>query len=270
MFQPIGSNMKKVKLFINQNEQSLKTARRLLKLLGKRGFIEVEQNYEIAISVGGDGAFLRMVKETNFNPDIYYIGVHTGTLGFLPEVLPNELEEFVSYLTLEEYKVDEIGLLETTIECEKEVKRLISLNEIVIRDFELGSLTLDIKLENWLLERFKGDGMLISTSIGSTAYNLSFGGSIVYFYLHTLQLTPIAPFNSSSYRNLQNSVVLPENITIEINPVNNDHLWISADGENYNIQNVKRIIAKIGNQKMKRLRYHNLPFPTIIKEKFLK
>lgn len=261
--------MKKVRLFINENEKSQKTANELIELLNRHGFIIAEENYEIAISIGGDGAFLRMVKETNFDPSIFYIGIHTGTLGFLPEVLPNELEEFVSYLEHGDYKINEIGILETTVESEEEVKHFISLNEIVVRDFLLNSLTLDIKLENELLERFKGDGMLVSTSIGSTAYNLSFGGSMVYFKLHTLQLTPIAPFNSSSYRNLQNSIVIPEYVPIEMNPIDKNDLLLTIDGENHYIKNVKRIETKVGSKKIKRLRYHNVPFSKIIKDKFL-
>ncbi|MCI8446455.1 MAG: hypothetical protein HFH31_03050 [Bacilli bacterium] len=261
--------MKKVRLFVNENEKSRETANELTELLYSRGFTITEENYEIAISIGGDGAFLRMVKETDFDPSIYYIGIHTGTLGFLPEVLPNELKEFVSYLEYGDYKVNEVGVLETIVECKKDSKHFISLNEIVVRDSLLNSLTLDIKLENELLERFKGDGMLVSTSIGSTAYNLSFGGSMVYFKLHTLQLTPIAPFNSNSYRNLQNSVIIPEYVPIEMMPVEKNDLLLTIDGENHYIKGVTKINTKVGNKKIKRLRYHNVPFSKIIKEKFL-
>ena len=145
----------------------------------------------------------------------------------------------------------------------------MALNDIVVRDKELNSLALNVKLEGELLEKFKGDGMLISTSIGSTAYNLSFGGSMVYFKLHTLQLTPIAPFNSSSYRNLQNSIVMPEYVSIELELDKKKDLIITVDGENYELKEVTKITSKVGNKKIKRLRYHNVPFGTIIREKFL-
>ena len=90
--------MKKVRLFINQNEFSKTVAEELTEHLYHHNFEIDEKKYEIAISIGGDGAFLRMVKETNFDPSIYYIGVHTGTLGFLPEVLPNELDFWFFHL----------------------------------------------------------------------------------------------------------------------------------------------------------------------------
>lgn len=260
--------MKKVRLFVNQNEFSKTVAQNLTEILNHHGFEIDNKNYEIAISIGGDGAFLRMVKETHFDPSIYYIGVHTGTLGFLPEVLPDELEEFVAYLEHGDYKINEIGVLETTVYGKRQ-KKFVALNDIVVRDSELNSLAFNVKLEGELLEHFKGDGMLISTSIGSTAYNLSFGGSMVYFKLHTLQLTPIAPFNSSSYRNLRNSIVMPEYVAIDLEPDDKKNLIITVDGENYEVKEVSKITSKVGNQKIKRLRYHNVPFSTVIKEKIL-
>lgn len=259
-----------VKLFVNKNPLSKNVAHELTQILKQHHFKIDKTNYEIAISIGGDGAFLRMVKKTNFNPDVYYIGIHTGTLGFLPEVLPTELEDFVCYLENQKYQIDEIGILETTVECEENSKQFLSLNEIVVRDKKLNSVTLDIEIEHELLERFKGDGILISTSIGSTAYNLSFGGSMVYFKLHTLELTPIAPFNSSTYHNLRNSIIVPEYVPIELKPIDKTDLLITIDGENKILKNVKRMDSKVGNKKIKRIRYHNIPFAQIIHDKFLR
>ena len=79
-------SINKIKLFINDNEKSVIVAKDLELELKKYGFKIVNRNYDLAISVGGDGSFLRMVKETKFNSDIYYIGVNSGTLGFLQEI----------------------------------------------------------------------------------------------------------------------------------------------------------------------------------------
>lgn len=188
----------------------------------------------------------------------------------MPEVLPNELEEFVKFLKNRNYQISEIGVLETVVECKDEILHLEAFNEIVVRDLEQNATTLDIQIENELLERFKGDGILISTSIGSTAYNLSFGGSIVYFKLHTLQLTPIAPITSSRYHSLRNSIIIPEYIPIKLESVEKPDLLITIDGENKILKNMKRIQTKVGSKKIKQIRFHNAPFATIIHEKFLK
>ena len=121
-----------------------------------------------------------------------------------------------------------------------------------------------------LLENFVGDGLLISTSCGSTAYNLSFGGSVVYNDLHTLQITPIAPLNSKAYKSLINSIIVPENKLIKIIPtkiVKDLHLVV--DGENIIFENVKSIQTKTANKKIKILRLSVYDYTKVINEKFL-
>ena len=84
------------------------------------------------------------------------------------------------------------------------------INEIVVRDKNLKVVKLDINIDNDLLENFMGDGVLISTSSGSTAHNLSYGGSIVYPTFSSLQITPMGPINSKAYKSLVNSVIVPD------------------------------------------------------------
>ena len=117
---------------------------------------------------------------------------------------------------------------------------------------------------------FVGDGILVSTSIGSTAYNLSFGGSIVYGSLHTLQITPIAPLNSKVYRSLLNSVIIPENKVISIIPIKGNNLIISVDGTNQILKSVIEIVTKVGDKKIICLRMNEYNYSNIIHEKFLK
>ena len=80
--------IKRVKLFSNDNENSKEIEKILKNELEKENFIICDKDYELAIAIGGDGSFLRMLKRSNFNSDIYYIGVNCGTLGFLEEIKP--------------------------------------------------------------------------------------------------------------------------------------------------------------------------------------
>ena len=73
----------KIRIFANENEESYKIKLKLQGVLEKYKFEVVEEDYDLAIAIGGDGSFLRMVNGTNFNSDIYYVGINTGTLGFL-------------------------------------------------------------------------------------------------------------------------------------------------------------------------------------------
>lgn len=259
----------KVKIFANENEVSYKIKLKLIEELEKYNFEIVEENYDLAIAIGGDGSFLRMVNNTNFNSDIYYVGINTGTLGFLQEIKPNNLEYFVSSLNDNDFKVDNIGTLETKITTDDSVSRHFSLNEIVIRQMELNALTMEIYVDGYFLETFAGDGILVSTSVGSSAYNTSFHGALIYNTLHTLQITPIAPLNTKVYKNLLTPIVLPEKKHILVKPIKRD-LIITFDGTNKRYENVKKIECFVKNKKIKFLRMKDYNFINIVNEKFLK
>ena len=169
----------KVKLFTNDNEQSKMIENNVKEVLLKNNFEIVGKDYDLAIAIGGDGSFLRMLKHNTFNSNIYYVGINAGTLGFLQEIKPSEVEEFIANLNNNNFDIEEVGIQETTINTGDANSTFYSLNEIVIRDKELNAIKMDVEIDNNKLETFVGDGLLISTSIGSTAYNLSFGGSIV-------------------------------------------------------------------------------------------
>lgn len=265
----MNKQITKIKIFPNNNEKSQKQAKILKAKLEKKGYIITDKNFSLGIAIGGDGSFIRMVKSCNFNEDIYYMGVNTGTLGFVQEIYPEDIDYFVERLSVNDFKIEEIAVEETKIETKKATLLFNSLNEILVRDKELNTTHLNIYVNNYLLERFVGDGILVSTSFGSTAYNLSFGGSIVYSDLHTMQITPVAPLNSKSYQVLRNSVVIPEQRNIYIKPTNNSKdLMITFDGENriYNdVMNIKVSVTK----KIKFLRMNEYEYTKKINEKLL-
>lgn len=259
----------KVKIFYNNNDKSINTFNEVKDKLIKNGFIIVENDYNIAIAIGGDGSFLRMVKETNFKSDVLYLGINTGTLGFAQEIHVNELDELIENLKTGNYKVNEFGVQETNLYSNNENSKFYSLNDIVIRDMDLNTLKLDIFIDDALLEHFAGDGILVSTSFGSTAYNLSFGGSIIYNTFHALELTPVAPLNNKTYRTLTNSLVLPQNKNIEIVPVSNKNLIVTVDGENKYYQNVDKIDTILSDKTI--MCYQNIDYNFVkkINDKFL-
>ena len=258
-----------VKIFYNNNDKSINTFNEVKDKLIKNGFNIVENDYNIAIAIGGDGSFLRMVKETNFKSDVLYLGINTGTLGFAQEIHVNELDELIENLKTGNYKVNEFGVQETNLYSNNENSKFYSLNDIVIRDMDLNTLKLDIFIDDALLEHFAGDGILVSTSFGSTAYNLSFGGSIIYNTFHALELTPVAPLNNKTYRTLTNSLVLPQNKNIEIVPVSNKNLIVTVDGEYKYYENFYKIDTILSDKTI--MCYQNIDYNFVkkVNDKFL-
>lgn len=261
--------IKKIKIYINNDKKSKMVAEKLKNDLLKYHFEITDSDYDLAISVGGDGSFLRMIKDNNFNNEIYYIGVNSGTLGFLQEIDIKDTTNFVKRLYDGDYKIEKLSYEEETLFCKNNCYHLHSLNEIVIRKKDFSILNADVLIDNELLENFSGDGLLISTSTGSTAYNMSFNGPIVYNTLASLVVTPIAPLNNKVYTSLTNPLIVPNNKIITIIPKGKS-LFLMIDGEIKESDNVDKIVIKISNKKIHCLRMNNYHFIKIVNNKILK
>ena len=120
------------------------------------------------------------------------------------------LDRFIEEINTDSIKVEEVGVEETEVRSKNKIDSFYSLNEIVVRYKDSKILKLDIEIDNNFLEKFRGDGIIIATSFGSTAHNLSYGGSIIYPEPSTLQITPIGPINSKEYQTLSNSLIVPK------------------------------------------------------------
>lgn len=262
--------LKRIKLFVNSNTEAWNNSIIISNKFSNNGFTIVDSNYDLAVAVGGDGSFLRMVKQNNFNSNINYVGINSGHLGFLQEVTMDDLDSFINELIEEKVKVDNVSIQETTIYNGNNITKYKSLNEIIIRDILGKVVDLNININNDLLEVYKGDGIMISTTCGSTAHNLSYGGSIVFNTLPTLQITSMAPINSKSYRSLINSVIIPEGNKIVITPsTNHNNYGIIIDGESNNYNDVDKIVTKLSDDKIKCLRFSHYNYAQKIQDKLL-
>lgn len=263
--------MKKIKYFkLFSNEKTIDLEEIVRKKLLDSDILEKEDNYDIAIAIGGDGTFLKMVSETYFDSNILYVGINAGTLGFAQEINIDEIDNFISSLKTNNYKIEEIGIEETIIKTETKEDKIYSLNEIVTREKELNTLFLDISIDEIFLEQFVGDGILVSTSFGTTAYNLSFGGSIIFNTFHALEITPIAPLHNKVYKSLINPIIIPEGKEIKIIPTKKRSILLTIDGKNRTYNEVLSIITKIDKKRIKCYRNNNYNFFKKVNDKFLK
>ena len=255
-------------LNVNNNEHSEEIAGKLTQPLLAKGFKHDQEDPDLWIAIGGDGSFLRMVREANFSEKTHYVGVHTGTLGFLQEVSPDNLEEFVDKLVNKKYRIVTKDLACSVIEKDDEKIQLNSFNEIVLHNRSLKALGITVYVDNELLETFAGDGLLVATSVGSSAYNMSFQGALVDQQLATMQLTPIAPLTNKHYHNLSSSLILPDTATITLIP-SFPELIITTDGENHEYSDVRKITITMKKEALSILTFDQQSFISKIREKLL-
>ncbi|MGI5897777.1 MAG: NAD(+)/NADH kinase [Candidatus Dojkabacteria bacterium] len=261
--------IKSFKLYPNRVTKSLEMAPLLEAKLVDSGFVKSDEP-DLAIAVGGDGAFLGMVRQTEFRIDLAYVGVNTGTLGFLQEIKFEEIDEFVEQLQRQEYRLEEIAFQQTVVKTPDVEDTYLSLNEIVVRDKLLRTAFFDVEVDGNQLQNFVGDALLISTPTGSTAHNSSYGGAIVDNSARVLQLNSMGAINSKVYRSLINPYIIGENQKIVITPEEKrKDIMLQVDGEIHIYDNAMSITTMLDERKLKFLRMKDYTYERKIREKIL-
>lgn len=262
-----------INIISNNNYESRKSSLILSEKLQKKGFTISEKyniNAELNICVGGDGSFLRAVHRNKF-PKIPFVGINTGHLGFFQEILPEHIDAFIHKYIENDYTVEEISLVNAEVKTKAKSFYLTGVNEIVIKATKSKVVHLEIFIDGNHLEKFSGDGVIVSTPVGSTAYNFSSGGSIVYPSLKTLQLTPLSPISSKAYRSLPNSAVIPGDIIISVKPElrYEDSILIVNDGMEFKYSNLRSIDLKLASKSIYKLNFDKDMYWNNLKSKFL-
>ncbi|WAW14329.1 NAD(+)/NADH kinase [Peptostreptococcus equinus] len=234
----------------------------------------IQENTELVISIGGDGSFLKAAHELDF-PDIPFICVNTGHLGFFAEVLPNEseIDFFIESYIKKDYKINSLDLLELDVIGDGKFKTDYAINELVVRGNKSRTAHLNLYVNKDYMETFSGDGLIISTSTGSTAYNYSAGGSIVDNRLQIMQITPISPISTNAFRSFTSSIILPaRNSEISVMPEykSDNFIIIVIDGEELKYENIIEIKTRLAEKKIKLLRLSGYEFWDRVYMKFLK
>lgn len=159
----------------------------------------IGDNADLVIVVGGDGSMLYSARlMASYN--IPLLGVNRGYLGFLTDIQPQQVTEKVSEVLAGEYKEERRFLLEANIDGETEKDRYSdALNDIVLYPGEVSRMIeFEVYINDSFVYSLRGDGLIISTPTGSTAYSLSAGGPIVSPSINAISLVPMFPHTLSS------------------------------------------------------------------------
>ena len=188
--------------------------------------LEDDFELDIALSVGGDGTFLRTAMHIG-QKNIPILGINTGRLGFLADIGTTEIEDTLEEIFKNYYHVEERTLLRLTAETDRFSGYHYALNEVAILKRDTASMiTIHTSLNQEYLTSYQADGLVIATPTGSTAYSMSVNGPIMLPHVNSLILSPVAP-HSLNVRPL----VIPDDLEILLTVESrSQNFLISLDG----------------------------------------
>jgi NAD+ kinase len=188
---------------------------------------ELGRRADLLITFGGDGTLLSVAR---YAPNgVPVIGVNMGTLGFLTEVQVEEFPEILEMVLAGKHIAEERVTFDVVVEGPEREKRTYRvLNDATINKSALARIVeVRVTVSGQFVSTFRGDGLIVSTPTGSTAYNLSAGGPIVYPTMGAVIITPICPHMLSN-----RPIVLPDTLAIEVGIVTkNQEIFLTLDGQ---------------------------------------
>lgn len=196
---------------------------------------------DFAISLGGDGTMLKASRIFS-ESDVPILGVNLGSLGFLAETNIDEAYEFLDQILSNRYKVEKRMMLSIKLYHKNKVLKQTALNDITIHSGKSGRIiSVVANVNGEFLATYPGDGLIVSTPTGSTAYSLAASGPIVHPGLSLLLLTPICPHTLT-----QRPLILSANHTLKLTVISKSshpEPILSIDGQlNYALSNDDYIV----------------------------
>ena len=267
-------NGKKIYIYQNNMPKSDEAYAILVKEATNRDYEisdDLDETVGLITCIGGDGTFLRLMHACNF-PPTPIIGINTGHLGFFQEINPEDIGNFLDSYEKQQYSLQNIWPIDAYIVTDKGTFKHRCLNEIVIRGPHTHLTHLAIKVDRSLVQEFYGDGVLVSTSAGSTAYNYALGGAIVPPQLDAIQITPIAPSNTNAYRCFRSSIIYPSSLQLSLTPIKrtcSDTLEIIIDGIDTLYNDVQSITINRADAGVHLIRFNDYDYWNKLKTKLL-
>ena len=286
--------MKRVILTSNPyRDKDFKTVRAAQQILRDAGMetrlclpFEVDRSYELpkdlrfarldrelqhadgVICFGGDGTILHMAKASTRN-NLPILGINIGTMGFMAELESTEMHE-LARLATEDYSIDSRMMLDVTVTRDRQIIfHDIGLNDVVITKGAVARIIhLAVQCDGVQAMECSGDGLIVATPTGSTAYSLSAGGPIVEPEAHNILLTPICAHDMSS----RCMVTSPKRvITVELTRNARRNAFVSVDGGKAVKLNIgDQVTIKRSTLETKLIRLKDRSFYDVVNMKFKK
>ncbi len=247
---------------------------RLKKILGPKVFSQVtflaekelHKKSQLLMSLGGDGTLLGVARQSRIN--IPVMGVNLGHLGFITEFQKNEFYEYLPHIFSNKFQTVKKNLYSVEIfEKNKSIKKEYFFNDAVFTQNTIARIiSLSVETENEHIFNLSGDGLIVSSTYGSTAYSMAAGGPIVHPDVKALLLTPICP-HSLTHRPL----VMPDNKPVIVSSTKSlENISITLDGQTHIIlgKNERAIIKKENRKGVLLVKNPDRTYFHTLKEKF--
>lgn len=235
--------MKRVMVFNNRKKMTITVKHQLMNLLRQKGFVLTKQNPDVIVVIGGDGTMLSAIRSLH-HLNVPFLGVNTGSLGFLPGLFPEEFEKVPELLASKELYSEKYPLMDVKIKDTHGAE--ISgefFNEVLIRHEQPRLMEAHMYLNDQPFNYFTGDGFIISTPIGATGYSIWAGGAVIHPELQAIEITPLHPNDNRINRPLKHSMIIPQNTKIKIKIVmaSQREVMVANDGIAMEPRNIEEI-----------------------------
>ena len=226
-----------------------------------------DYNFDVdyVISMGGDGTFLKAASRVGAK-GTPIIGVNMGRLGFLADVLPGEVEAALDSLYAGECQIEEHAVIQVEAEGGVLAGNPFALNDIaVLKRDDASMISIRTQVDGEFLVNYQADGLIVTTSTGSTAYNLSNGGPIIITQSSSLCLTPVAP-HSLNIR----PVVINDTAEITLDVESRSHNYLVAiDGRSERMTEGTRLVIRKAAHTIKIVKQRNQRYFSTLREKLM-
>jgi NAD+ kinase len=167
---------------------------------------------DLMVVLGGDGTMISTARQMG-DREVPVLGVNFGTLGYMAEFKIDEMFPALESILSGNYRLDRRVMFDVEhLRDETVITKLRVLNEVVINKAALSRIVeIDVQLNGLYVNSFRADGLIVATPTGSTAYNLSAGGPVVFPSMRAMILTPICPFSLTN-----RPIVLPDDAVMEL------------------------------------------------------
>lgn len=228
---------------------------------------ELENATDIIFSIGGDGTFLECVGLLQ-KKNIPIVGINSGRLGFLASISKENIDITLSEIFSNNYKIEQRTMIEAIVEKQPEIfgKFNFALNELTVQKKDNSSMiNIEVYLNDYFLNNYWADGLIVATPTGSTAYSLSSNGPIIYPDSENFVITPIAPHTLTV-----RPIVVPDNVKLRIKVSGRGEQFLAAlDSRAVSLMYDTEIIIQKANFKTNIVKFNNIDFFKTLRKKLM-